>query len=101
MGFLRRVFWGRGQPSLSLGLFSVVWTLRHAIDVSPGGVNGPIQLATLTLDANGTPRAEMLDEEEIEAHEAASEEAEADLARFEDTLEGGDEPAPPEPPPSP
>lgn len=33
LGFIRRVFWESGQPSVNDAIFAVTWTLQHAIDL--------------------------------------------------------------------
>ena len=48
---LRRIFWSDTAPTLVSGIFATVWTLQQAIQVSPGGLSGPIVIST--VDANG------------------------------------------------
>jgi hypothetical protein len=67
LGFLRRVFWPpqkQESPGISEGIFFATWALIHAIDVNPGGINGPLQLAVLKTDETGQPRARELLETE-------------------------------------
>ena len=55
LGFLRRVFWPpekKEPPGISEGIFFTTWALLHAIDLNPGGINGPLQLALLKADAD-------------------------------------------------
>ncbi len=67
LGFMRKVFWSDGMPSLQDGIFIATWTLQHAIDVNAGGVNGPIQLAVLKLEKT-VPVARMLTQPEMDEH---------------------------------
>lgn len=61
--FLRRIFWHDQPPTVSSGIFAVTWTLHQAIEVSPGGLSGPIEIAV--VDAGG---ARMLPEGEVDYH---------------------------------
>lgn len=70
LAFLRSVFWADRLPSLSQGVFSVYWTLKHAIDVNPGGLSKPIQIVSLT-GAKGEFRAHELQETELVEHDDA------------------------------
>jgi hypothetical protein len=91
LALMRKVFWTDGMPSLADGIFAAAWTLQHTIDINPGGVNGPVRLATLTW-ADGTPNskavARFLTEEEIGQHMESVESAERHLASFRDLLSG-------------
>jgi len=68
LGFMRKVFWSDGMPTLQDGIFIATWTLQHAIDVNAGGVNGPIQLAVLKNEKSG-PAAKMLTQDEMDEHQ--------------------------------
>ena len=68
LGLQRRVFWRDDKPpSLSNGIFATVWALQHAIDVNPGGIKDPIQVAVLEKGKNGAV-ARLLEEEELVEH---------------------------------
>ncbi len=67
LALIRRVFWVNGPPTLADGVFAAYWTLKHAIEVNPGGVNGPVRLAVLEAGSKGAHR---LSEDDIEAHDA-------------------------------
>lgn len=67
LGLMRSVFWESGAPSLSDGIFIATWTLKHTIDINAGGVGGPIQMATLTLE-NGHPVAKYLTDDQLQEH---------------------------------
>ena len=66
LAFLRRVFWPNTLPNVADGILAVMWTLVHAIAVTPGGVAEPIQIATLS--GGEEFKARELAKEEIEEH---------------------------------
>jgi len=61
--FIRRVLWSEGLPTVADGVLATVWTTRHAIICSPGGVADPIQVAVLQKG-----KAKLLEESELEEH---------------------------------
>jgi 20S proteasome alpha/beta subunit len=67
LGFVRKVFWDNQQPSLKDGIFGTIWALQHTIDMNTGGVNGPIQLSTITKNGDKI-ETKILDETEIVEH---------------------------------
>lgn len=68
LGLQRRIFWKDGEPpSLSDGVFAVVWTLQHAVDVNPGGIKGPIEVAVLER-IKGSAVARQLDSDYLSEH---------------------------------
>lgn len=81
LAFLRRVFWKDTLPSLSGGIFAVMWTLLHAIETALGGISRPIQIATLSVK-DTQPSAAFLSEAELKEHEVARSEAEDHLRNF-------------------
>lgn len=102
LGFIRQVFWSGGVPSCEDGVFAVVWTLSQAIALNPGGVNGPMQVATLTTAAAG-PVARMLETAEIDEHIANVDGALEHLRQYRRELRGdnnvsADLPRPPQAP---
>ncbi len=96
LGFMRRVFWPNSQPTVTEAVFLTYWALRHAIDLNAGGVNGPMQIATLTRD-NGIWKSRLLLDGELNEHEENCDAAEAHLAGFRQTL-NTPELVPPSPP---
>ena len=84
LGLMRRVFWGDTPPQLNEAIFAVSWTLRHVIELNPGGINGPAQIAV--LDAKG--RARLLQDSELQEHLSNSEGAESYLRGYRDVLQG-------------
>jgi 20S proteasome alpha/beta subunit len=98
LAFLRRIFWKNSAPNMSEGVFATVWSLRHAIRTNTGGVADPIQLMTLSRDAQGNPTIKEFEQIELEEHEQAVIAAEAHLSKFrENQPEAPPEPAPPPP----
>lgn len=75
LAFLRRVFWPTTAPTLAEGRLIAVWTIEHVAQTNPGGVGGPVQLATLTL-ASGAATVTMETPEAIEEHKQKVESAE-------------------------
>ncbi len=91
LALMRKVFWKNEMPNLAAGIFASVWTLKHTIDVNPGGVNGPIHIATLTWqDANTKEKAvaSFLDEDQIAQHLESVASAERHLAGFRNVIGG-------------
>jgi hypothetical protein len=68
LALMREVFWKTGPPTLSAGEFAATWTLDHAVEVNPGGVKGPIQIAVLGLDSKGQLKAKQLPEAYLGEH---------------------------------
>lgn len=68
LGFIRRVLWNGRQPSTEEGVFCAVWTLQQAIDLNPGGINGPIKIAVLKRSKTNNWVAEELDQGTIDLH---------------------------------
>lgn len=62
LAFLKGLFWEKSTPNLSEGIFTVLWTLQHAIATNPGGVDYPIQI--ITVSKRGAWVAHELEEEE-------------------------------------
>jgi len=68
LALLRRLLWPRTQPTLAEGRLVAVWAINHARLTNPGGVGGPIQLATLAGDEGKGPCVTVLSESEIQEH---------------------------------
>ena len=98
LGLLRKVYWDSGSPTLQQGKFAVTWALRHAVDCNAGGINEPIQIATLTLGKAGKSHARLIDDDELEEHRQYVNEAEEHLRKLPGNLrEADDTPEPPKP----
>lgn len=69
LAFIRGIFWMDGKPpTCQDGIFATVWAIQHAVEVNPGGINGPVRIATLTLNKKGEPQARILDAGELDEH---------------------------------
>ena len=82
LAFLRKVFWANTPPRLAQGILATVWTLTHAIGVAPGGVAFPIQVMTLTKNADGKSLVESLADDDLQVHQESVAAAEQYLASF-------------------
>lgn len=101
LAFLRKVFWKDRLPSLSDGMFAIMWTLRHAIETAPGGIAGPIQMATLEI-TGGQPLAKILTPQDLREHNEMIDAAETNLKEFRQAqIPTTTESEPPSPPPHP
>lgn len=103
--FLADVFCPSGRPSLREAIFLATWTVQHVIDVNPGGVAGPIRVATFAPAQGGGFDARSLLDDEISEHKQAVESAAEALRHWRDQLQSGaaaaDAPALPEAPQNP
>lgn len=89
LGLIRKVFWGDSQPSCKEGVFYVAWALAHTIDVNPGGIKDPIQIATLHQPLDGTaPIARRLNDDELKEHQENIRGVEQYLAKYKEMLQG-------------
>jgi 20S proteasome alpha/beta subunit len=96
LAFIRHVFWADGLPTVNEAVFAATWALQFAIDVNPGGVNGPVRIAILER-VGGKFHARLLDENELAEHHQSIEEAKEGLRSFK-TAQSGDAPGTPSPP---
>lgn len=97
LALMNGIFWKDGQPNLADGTFAALWALEHAIETNPGGVNGPVHIATLS-NVNKVPRARILNQEELDEHKQNIEAAKNCLREF---RSGGDTKELPLPPSKP
>jgi 20S proteasome alpha/beta subunit len=97
--FLVDVFCAKGIPKVSEATFLAIWTIQHVIDTNPGGVAGPIRIATFEKDDVGQYAARELPDDDIAEHQQAIESASEALRRWRDELQSGraadDVPEPP------
>ena len=101
LGFMHRVFWMDDLPALNEGIFGAVWALNHTIDLVPGMVGGPVQLATLERGKKGQWQARKLSEDELGEHLETCDAMEQHIRQFridkpDDKAE--EPPVPPSPP---
>jgi hypothetical protein len=65
VAFVSRVLWGKEMPDVRNAMFGVYWALQHTIDCAPGGVGGPIKIATLQ-QIDGDWLARIVEEEALQ-----------------------------------
>ena len=70
-------------------VFLATWTVQHVIDTNPGGVAGPIRVATFSADGNGQFQAIELPDSEIAEHQQAIESAATALRKWRDEIQSG------------
>lgn len=89
LGFLKKVFFPDSLPNLQEGKFITTWALQQAIELNPGGVNAPIQIATISSEkSERSPSSKLLEPEEISEHLNNVSEAESHLRNYRDMLQG-------------
>jgi hypothetical protein len=100
--YLVDVFCPNGRPTLREAVFLATWTVQHVIDTNPGGVAGPIRVATFSADGTGAFQAVEVPDSEIAEHQQAIESAATALRKWRDEIQSGgaaaDAPEPPTPP---
>ena len=85
LALLRRVFWPDKLPNIADGIFAAMWTLLHAIQVNPGGVAEPIQMAVLEKSKGNELRAHEFSWQVVAEHRQHVKEAEEHLRSFSDS----------------
>lgn len=88
LGLIREAFWDDGVPSCKDATFVVTWILSQAIKLNTGGVNGPMQIAVMD-GKSGELNARMVDQTELDGHEANVEGLTAHIRKYRDILRGG------------
>jgi 20S proteasome alpha/beta subunit len=68
LALIRSIFWTDGLPSVHEAIFAVTWALDHAVEINPGGVNGPVRIAVLEKNKKGNLQARKLDDDELGEH---------------------------------
>lgn len=81
LAFIRRVLWKESVPTLALGVFSALWTLRHVIHTNAFGIQDPIQIVTLSAES-GKFEAREMTKEELTDHAASVDSAEHIIWRW-------------------
>jgi 20S proteasome alpha/beta subunit len=87
--FLVDIFCQNGRPTLREAIFLATWAVQHVIDTNPGGVAGPIRVATFDADQDGNFQARELPDNEIAEHQQAIESAADALRVWRDRLQSG------------
>jgi hypothetical protein len=95
LAFLRRVLWNDGIPTLSVGILSAVWTLRHAIQTCPGGVSDPMQIVTITKRGTSASAVELTPEQITGENIELIEKAEKAIGAMFEMSDGGAGATPP------
>lgn len=100
LAFLTEVFCEE-QPSTNEAKFLAAWALDHVIRTNTGGVNGPIQMAALQRQPDGTSYAvEELSLQDIEDQLQATEDAKSKLVEWRNIISGNVDDTDAPPPPS-
>ena len=81
LAFVRRILWSKDLPTLSIGTFTVAWTLTHVIHANPNGIGDPLQIGVLER-AGGEWVARELSAPEIQEHGDSVREYEKELSAF-------------------
>ena len=70
LALMRSIFWDDGLPTIQDATFAVTWALEHAIEVNPGGINGPIRVAILERSKDGDDSfvARILEDGDLQEH---------------------------------
>ena len=82
LGLMRKAFCATGRPQLPIGRFITSWALSHAIELNPGGINGPQAIAVLSAEGGKQPVARLLHDEELQEHLAMVDAVYKHMARF-------------------
>ena len=89
LGFVRTVFWGDEAPSCKEGIFATTLVLKLACSMTPYGVAGPIQMATL-CKIKKEYKACYLTENELHEHDQSVDEAILHFKEYRAKLAGQD-----------
>ncbi len=88
LALMRKIFWNAEMPTVADAKFITAWTLQHAIEVNPGGINSPIQMSAIRKNDRGRYSATMISDEEIQEHMDIVSNAESHLAGYKEILRG-------------
>lgn len=98
LALFKEIFWKDGPPNVRGGIFTALWALRHACEVNPGGIKGPVRIAVLAREGSKL-RAQMLDDDKLAEHQnivtAATEHMRGFLEILDGKTETSDVPQPP------
>jgi ATP-dependent protease HslVU (ClpYQ) peptidase subunit len=86
LGFIRRIFWPNGCPTINEASFAAYWTLKHSISLSPGGIADPLQMTALIKNGDNWVTKEY-SPQEINDHEPFVGAAEDSLRRFKENMQ--------------
>jgi hypothetical protein len=82
LAFLRRAFWDWEHPNVREGVLAAAWTIYQAIATNPGGVAGPIDIATLEKADGKNWSARMFTDQETQETYDFIESAEGNIKEF-------------------
>lgn len=85
LAFIRDVFWNGGPPTTQDAIFATTWALDHVISVNPGGVNGPVHIATLER-IKGDWKARLLSDDDLLEHRANIDAAKKALRNYKERM---------------
>lgn len=88
LGIIKYFFMKEGIPNLQQGIFYLLWILKHTIELSPAGIKGPSQIATLSRLENNNYEARLLKNEELSPHYENIVEFEKHTSGYKEVLEG-------------
>lgn len=87
LGIIKHFFMNEGLPNLQQGIFYLLWILEHTIKLSPAGIKGPAQIATLSGLENNY-EARILKNEDLSDHYGNIEGFEKHIREYKEFLEG-------------
>lgn len=88
LALMRKIFWKTERPTVADAKFITTWALTHAIEVNPGGIKDPIQMAAIRKNDKGRYSAAMISDEDIQEHMDIVNAAESHLTSFKEILLG-------------
>src|ERR1700732_1580079 len=68
LGFLRKVYWPAGLPTVPEGALAAYWTIKHSIDMKVLGVGFDVDVFVVESDGNKSFAARQLDDAEVAEH---------------------------------
>jgi hypothetical protein len=99
LGFLRKVYWPTGLPSVREGTLAAYWTIHHAIDMKVTGVGFDVDVFVVEPSGSKGYVARQLDNAELAEHNEFIQACEDALRSVRDQIAApGAQPAPTPPP---
>lgn len=68
LALLHRLLWKGAEPTVAEGRLAAVWTIEHVSQTNPGGVGGPVQLATLSPGSGRLPSVTEVSDQDVDEH---------------------------------
>lgn len=88
LGIIKHFFMKEGIPNLQQGIFYLLWALQHTIKLSPTGIKGPSQIATLSRLKDNNIEARILKVVELSEHQENIEGLDKHILEYKNLLEG-------------